>query len=44
MHAAREITRWIESFFNAERIHSSLGYLSPVDFEAKTPSAQLEAA
>jgi hypothetical protein len=31
--AARSIVRWIEGFYNSERIHSSLGYLSPVEFE-----------
>jgi putative transposase len=27
---------WIEAFYNPTRRHSTLGYLSPVDFEATT--------
>jgi putative transposase len=35
-NAAREqIFRWIEGWYNARRRHSSLGYLSPVDFEER---------
>ena len=33
--ARQEIFDYIESFYNRQRIHSSLGYLSPVDFEIK---------
>jgi putative transposase len=33
-HARREIFEYIEVFYNRERLHSSLGYQSPVDFEA----------
>lgn len=41
--AYREIFNYIEGFYNPIRIHSSIGYLSPVDFEKnredlKTPS------
>ena len=32
--AYRAIFEYIEVFYNRERIHSSLGYLSPVDFES----------
>lgn len=27
---------WIEAFYNLRRRHSSIGYLSPVDFENQT--------
>ena len=33
-HARREIFEYIEVFYNRERIHSSLDYQSPVDFES----------
>jgi putative transposase len=28
------IAEWIEHFYNTERLHSSLGYLPPIEFEA----------
>ena len=28
------IAEWIEHFYNPERLHSSLGYLPPMEFEA----------
>jgi putative transposase len=31
---ARAMFHWIEAFYNPTRRHSTLGYLSPVDFEA----------
>lgn len=31
--AYRAIFQYIESFYNRERLHSSIGYFSPVDFE-----------
>ena len=31
-----EIGEYIEYYYNTVRFHSSLGYLSPVQFEAKT--------
>lgn len=34
-HARQEIFDYIETFYNRQRIHSALGYLSPVDFENK---------
>ena len=33
---ARAMFHWIEAFYNPTRRHSTLGYLSPVDFEATT--------
>jgi transposase InsO family protein len=33
--ARQEIFDYIETFYNRQRIHSALGYLSPVDFETK---------
>ena len=31
--ARAAIFEWIEVFYNRERLHSALGYKSPVDFE-----------
>jgi transposase InsO family protein len=33
--ARRDINQYIVSFYNAVRLHSTLGYLSPVAYEAK---------
>jgi putative transposase len=33
---ARAMFHWIEAFYNPTRRHSTLGYLSPVEFEATT--------
>lgn len=33
--AKREVFEYIEAFYNRERLHSSLGYKSPIDFEAQ---------
>lgn len=33
--ARAAIFEWIEIFYNRERLHSALGYLSPVDFETQ---------
>ena len=33
--ARMEIFDYIEVFYNRQRLHSSLGYLSPVDYEKK---------
>ena len=34
-HAQKEIFRYIESYYNNHRKHSTLGYLSPAQFEKK---------
>jgi len=31
--ARRDIFDYVEIFYNRERLHSSLGYLSPADYE-----------
>lgn len=42
-HARSVIAEWIEVFYNCKRRHSSLGYLSPVEFEhAKSISMRNE--
>lgn len=33
--AYREIFNYIEGFYNIKRIHSSIGYLSPIEFEKR---------
>lgn len=37
--AHQEVATYIERFYNDERLHSSLGYLSPAQFEAASSSA-----
>ncbi len=32
--ARQAIFEWIEVFYNCQRLHSSLGYRSPADYEA----------
>lgn len=33
--ARRSIFEWIEGFYNCERLHSTLGYLSPMEYERR---------
>lgn len=33
--ARLEIFKYIETYYNTKRIHSALGYLSPVEFESQ---------
>ena len=35
--AKREIFKYIETYYNTKRIHSSLGYKCPIDFESQKP-------
>lgn len=43
-HAAQQaVFEWIEVFYNRQRSHSTLGYRSPVDFEADTVSSRMVA-
>ena len=34
-HAEAAITEYVNGFYNVERIHSSLGYVSPIEYELK---------
>ena len=43
-HAQRELFEYIEVFYNRVRRHSSLGYVSPVDYENRRRPSQQEAA
>jgi putative transposase len=38
-HARIDIVNWTEGFYNRLRLHSSIGFLSPVDAEAKLKAA-----
>ena len=38
-HARIDIVNWMEGFYNRHRLHSSVGFLSPVDAEAKLKAA-----
>ncbi len=41
--AERSIGEYIEGFYNVERLHSHLDYLSPIEFELKAQIAALAA-
>ena len=41
--ARLDIFSWIESWYNPQRLHSGLGYLSPAEFERRGKSAQQNA-
>lgn len=38
--ASRAIAEYIETFYNNQRLHSSLGYQSPAEFEAINSNPQ----
>jgi putative transposase len=38
--AQRDITQYIVGFYNSVRLHSTLGYLSPTAYEAKSTEKQ----
>jgi transposase InsO family protein len=41
--AKEEVFDYVEVFYNGQRRHSSLGYLSPVEFERRAPAMALTA-
>lgn len=32
-HASRDLARWIEGWFNTRRLHSTLDYHTPIEYE-----------
>ena len=40
----RAVLDYIEGWYNTRRLHSSLGYLSPAEYESTHPSAARQAA
>jgi transposase InsO family protein len=36
----RDLAFWIEGYYNRERRHSTIGYLSPIDYEQRTTAAR----
>jgi putative transposase len=42
--AKTAIAEYIEIFYNRQRIHSALGYLSPAEYEAQNPRNPTQAA
>ena len=39
-----QVIRYIESWYNTRRLHSSLGYMSPINYEAQLKKTQSEFA
>ena len=37
----RQLAFWIEGYFNRERRHSTIGYLSPIDYEQQFISTRI---
>ena len=44
IHARREVFDYIEVFYNRQRLHSTLDYVSPWEFEQHQSSSMLIAA
>ena len=42
--AQRSIREFLEKIYNAQRLHSAIGYLPPAEFEANFAAQQKEAA
>ncbi|MGK0171955.1 MAG: putative transposase [Gammaproteobacteria bacterium] len=38
-HARIDTVNWMEGFYNRHRLHSSIGFVSPVDAEARLMAA-----
>ncbi len=43
LHQARDVMQRIIDWYNAERLHSALGYLRPIDYYRGDPDALKEA-